>query len=190
VTRRAAKAAKVTEAVEAAQPIIRPEDCATALKKLNRFSGQTTGSSFVLERAKWAIEVLVDVSQDPSEQIHLERFRDWFAQGSSTLEALDLSEEARLALNFALQASFHIGVLKGNLEQALSAREGMPRARVAPARQEQALIVPRQAERALEICAKNGWSLAKPQKAKTMEKVAKKMGVSERTAYRYLAARK
>jgi hypothetical protein len=185
------EAPAAAKTVDAPRPIIRPEDCAALLEKLNRFSGQTTDSaSFVLERVKWAIEVTIDVG-DPSEQAHFELFRDRLAQASSMLKAPDLPKEAQGALlDVALYASFHIGVRKGNLEQALVARRGMPGARIDPAQQEQALIVPNRTKRALELIAENGWSLAESQKATTIGRVAKELGVTGRTVYRWLAARK
>jgi hypothetical protein len=180
-------AKKGSTAPAAAQPEFGPAESAAALEKLYRRSAPIAGAAELV--ARWA-DRTIEACPNPSDKTFIERSQAQLVGAIASLDALGLSKGTRLAIDTAIRATFTIGRMLGDIEQALAARKGMRPARVEPAQQRQALIVPDQLKRALEIIRDKGWSLDKGQKKATIEKVAMEMGVSERTIYRWLATRK
>ena len=69
-----------------------------------------------------------EAGPDRSTITYVEHNLAFFTRAMATLEAVDMPAEARSIIRSAVQAAVEIGVVGGNLQQALHARKDMPRA--------------------------------------------------------------
>ena len=104
-----------------------PADYGAALKKLGSAGRAVGAGALVLHWADWVAKADEVGAED---RAFVERSRDLFVHATAALDALDLSEEARQAIDLRRsRATFQIGEIKATLQQALHARKDMPRAR-------------------------------------------------------------
>jgi hypothetical protein len=111
----------------------------------------------------------------------------------ATLNAYPMPEEARQAIEEIRQA-FEITVVEafglaqnGGWELAVRwAHSERTHPMQAGRKEKRTKVIPLQARRALEICGKNGWSLSKRTRGRTIGQVAAKMKRSPRMVRRYL----
>jgi hypothetical protein len=146
-----------------------PSDYAVISGKLDSAARITDAAERVLHWAdrilRWHADQIAKATKEGSSKeeylataAFVERSRDQLADAVAALDAVSVPAEARQAIDTEIHAAFTIGRMLGNLEQALSARKGMPRAhadRVQTGRKRKA-----EARRALEpeIIKDKKWS--------------------------------
>lgn len=172
-----------------APPQFGPAESAAALKKLYRRSPHITDAAeFVLHWADRTIEACPDPEQwqwgdlkPPTDRNFVASSRHWLAQAIAALDALNLPQETRQAVDAVIHPTFTIGRMLGNFEQALLARKNMKHARAEPMQKGRAKSTERAEDRRaeeLKIIKKNKWSFDGKGLAKRLQGM---LGVDENT---------
>lgn len=135
-----------------------PADYAAALKKLGSAARIIGADALVLHWADWVMKAAPTPSGDRD---FVGLSRDLFVRATAALNALDLSEETRQAIDTTITAAFQIGEIKGELRQALHARKDMPRARIEAAQAGRTKNAEARRKMIVEVCATHGRPLNK-----------------------------
>lgn len=121
-----------------------PSDYAVISDKLDSAARIADAAERVLHWAdrilRWHADQIAKATKEGSSKeeylataAFVERSRDQLAGAVAAIEALNLPEETRQTIDTGFHAVLTIGRMLGNLEQALSARKTMKRARAEPA---------------------------------------------------------